>query len=68
FEKWFSNPNVQAKIKIQVRLDRAESGNFGDYKSVKNGVYELRIHVLSGLRIYFGLDGKEIILLFTWRN
>lgn len=63
FEDWLDDLTTQARIKVQTRLDRAEAGNFGDFKSLKDGVFELRIHALAGLRVYYGLDGEEIILL-----
>lgn len=42
------------------------TGNLGDFKSVGNGVYELRFDFGPGYRIYFGFDKKKnklIILL-----
>jgi putative addiction module killer protein len=32
-----------SRARIRKRLDRVELGNFGDYKAVGEGVYELRI-------------------------
>jgi putative addiction module killer protein len=40
-----------------------QAGNFGDCKSVGEGVIELRIHVGAGLRVYCGRYGKAIVLL-----
>ena len=45
------------------RIDRVESGNLGDCKTVGEGVSELRIDVGPGYRIYFGQDGDLIVLL-----
>ena len=50
--------------KVFVRLKRTEQGNFGDHGSVGEGVIELRIDFGPGYRVYFGLDGDEIILLW----
>ena len=52
-----------AQSRIYVRIARAENGNFGDHRSVGEGVMELRIPVGPGYRLYYALDGVEIILL-----
>ena len=49
--------------RIQARLEGLEDGNFGDYKSINGGVFELRLHFGSGYRIYFGQVGNTIVLL-----
>ena len=54
---------LRARAKIRARLDRVEEGNLGDYKSVGEGVFELRIDYGSGYRIYFGQEGSRIIIL-----
>jgi putative addiction module killer protein len=50
--------------RVFVRLKRAEQGNFGDHGSAGEGVIELRIDSGPGYRVYFGIDGDEIILLW----
>ena len=35
--------DMRARAKIRNRLTRIESGNLGDYRSVGEGVFELRI-------------------------
>jgi putative addiction module killer protein len=45
------------------RLARIEDGLLGDYDPVGEGVFELKIHVGPGWRIYFGQDGDLIVLL-----
>ena len=42
FDQWFETLNAKSQVRIDVRLDRVSLGNFGDRKSVGNGVYELR--------------------------
>ncbi len=49
--------------RMQARLEKLEEGNFGDYKSVGEGVFELRFHFGSGYRIYFAQIGNAIVLL-----
>ena len=64
FEDWLDNLNdVNAKAKILQRIDRIELGNFGDCEPVGDGVHELRIGYGPGYRIYFGNDGKLLVIL-----
>jgi len=55
--------DVQAKAAIIRRLNRLEQGNFGDFKSLREGVYELRIDVGPGYRVYYARSGKTLVLL-----
>ena len=65
FDLWYQSlKDRQAALRIQVRIDRVEDGNFGDCKPVGEGVSELRIHYGAGYRIYFmQRDFKIVILL-----
>jgi putative addiction module killer protein len=64
FEEWFNSlRNQKAQIKIDTRLRRVTQGNLGDYRSVGEGVFELRIDYGPGYRIYFGQLGSTIVLL-----
>ena len=66
FMKWFQKlNNPMAIATIQNRIDRLKLGNFGDHKSVGDGVYELRITVGAGYRIYYAKQGKNIYLLIN---
>jgi putative addiction module killer protein len=48
---------------VDARLARVRAGNFGDAKSVGGGVFELRIALGPGLRIYYGMHGGNIVVL-----
>jgi len=64
FRDWFNSlKDVRAQVQIDVRIGRIRLGNLGDAKSVGKGVYELRIQVGPGYRIYYGLEGSKIVLL-----
>lgn len=66
FSEWLNNlRDIQAKAKIRLRLDRLAMGNFGDCKSVKEGVSELKIGFGPGYRVYFGRIGKQCVLLLA---
>jgi putative addiction module killer protein len=64
FERWFNGiKDKHIKSQIQNRLDRLESGLKGDYKSIGEGVFELRIFEGKGYRIYFANKNNVIIIL-----
>ncbi|MHB8348579.1 MAG: type II toxin-antitoxin system RelE/ParE family toxin [Acidiferrobacterales bacterium] len=53
----------QARARILTRLNRVRLGNFGDCKPIGDGVFELRMMFGPGYRVYFGREGKQVILL-----
>ncbi|PIE39118.1 MAG: hypothetical protein CSA53_03190 [Gammaproteobacteria bacterium] len=64
FRSWLKSlKDRQAVIKINAHLLRVENGNFGDAKSVGGGVYELRIFVGKGYRVYYTVRGSKLVLL-----
>ena len=64
FSEWLRNlQDVRARAKVRTRLDRLELGNFGDCRSVGEGVQELRIDYGPGYRVYFGQVGSTLVLL-----
>ena len=65
FDDWFDDLNSSTQARIDARLDRVTLGNFGDHKSVGEGVFELRLSFGPGYRIYYALDGLEIVLLLA---
>jgi putative addiction module killer protein len=66
FSKWLRNlRDIQARARVQARIDRLGSGNPGDVKPVGNGVSEMRIHYGPGYRVYFVERGSELIILLA---
>ena len=66
YSDWISMLKDKQNIKrIQTRLLRLEQGNYGDYKSLKDGVLELRLMFGSGYRVYFGEDGDKLVVLLV---
>ena len=61
--EWYETLPISTQAKIAARLTRVSLGNFGDRKSLGNGIHELRFHFGSGYRVYYGVSGKRIVLL-----
>jgi putative addiction module killer protein len=52
-----------AKVQIVKRLNRLEQGNFGDHRFCRDGVWELRVDIGAGYRLYYAQAGVQILLL-----
>lgn len=63
FELWFDSLDTSLQGKIDKRIKRLEFGNFGECKSVEEGVHELKMDFGAGYRIYFGLHGLTVVVL-----
>jgi putative addiction module killer protein len=57
--------DTKACIAIDRRINRIELGNFGDHRFCRNGVWELRIDVGPGYRLYYALAGAQVVLLLS---
>lgn len=49
--------------KIAKRIDRIAAGNFGDAKSIGDGVSELRFAFGPGYRVYYTRRGDVVVIL-----
>lgn len=64
FEEWlFKLKDKRSTARILQRIDRIRLGNFGDCRSVGEGVYELRIQFGPGFRVYFGMADNQLVIL-----
>lgn len=64
FTDWLEGlRDAKTRLRILRRVDRMESGNYGDFKSLKEGVFELRLFFGAGYRVYFAEEGDDIVLL-----
>ena len=57
--------DIQARARIQVRIERLAAGNPGDVRPVGAGVSELRIDYGPGYRVYFKQRGQELVILLA---
>ena len=66
FAQWLDGlRNIQARARVQARIERLAAGNAGDVKPVGEGVSELRIDSGPGYRIYFKRRGREVVVLLA---
>jgi putative addiction module killer protein len=63
FADWFNSLDAVTAARVDKYIRRLEAGNFGAAKSLQEGVSELRLDFGPGFRVYFGRDGKTIIIL-----
>jgi putative addiction module killer protein len=64
FIKWLLGlKDLGAMTKITARIERAERGNFGDWKTVGGEVREMRIDHGGGYRVYYTIRSNTIIWL-----
>ena len=63
--EWLKNLHENIRAIIRKRVARLGLGDFGDSKYLEEGVHELRIHIGAGYRVYYGLDGQDIVLLLS---
>ena len=64
FQKWLKSLKDKIVIaRIVKRFEKVEQGNYGDYASVGNNVFELRYFFGSGYRVYFAEDGDDTVVI-----
>lgn len=64
FRDWLNGlRDRKALLRIDDRIRRVSDGNFGDTKSVGDGVQELRLPFGPGYRIYYMWRGPVLIIL-----
>ena len=66
YAQWIDSlRDLQARARIQVRIERLSAGNPGDVKAVGEGVSELRINYGPGYRVYFTKRAREVVILLA---
>jgi putative addiction module killer protein len=63
FGDWFNSLHAPAAAKVTLALIRLGQGNTSNVESVGAGIHEFKIDFGPGYRIYFGYDGKELVVL-----
>ena len=66
YDQWlWKLKDLRAKARVAARVDRAARGNFGSYRHLHAGMFELKEDMGPGYRIYFGVDGDQLIVLLA---
>jgi putative addiction module killer protein/probable addiction module antidote protein len=64
FEEWLNNlKDGISRARIRSRLDMVAIGNFGNFRSVGEGVSELRFTFGPGFRVYYAQKDEVIVIL-----
>src|SRR6266568_9115256 len=63
FRKWFDGLDPQAAAMVTVAIGRLGDGNTSNVRSIGDGAAELKIDRGPGYRVYFGWDGKVLVIL-----
>jgi putative addiction module killer protein len=57
--------DIQARARVQARIERLAAGSPRDVEPVGEGVSELRINYGPGYRVYFKQRGQELTILLA---
>lgn len=63
FREWFDDLDPVAAARVDRYIRRMEAGNFGVAKGLRGGISELRIDFGPGYRVYYGMDGRTLVIL-----
>lgn len=64
FAAWFTAlRDRQARLRVQVRIDRLAIGNPGQYRALTGGVHEMKIDHGPGYRVYYVHRGEVLVVL-----
>ncbi|VAW43379.1 hypothetical protein MNBD_CHLOROFLEXI01-3251 [hydrothermal vent metagenome] len=66
FDQWLQGlKDRTTRNKVLARIDRVKNGNFGDFKSLGDNLFELRFFFGGGLRIYYTIRNHQVVLLLN---
>lgn len=64
FQVWFAGVTDRLiRATILARVERLKLDNPGDVRAVGGGVFEMRIHLGAGWRVYYTWRGAELVIL-----
>lgn len=64
YARWLESLPLPIQGRVRARLERVKRGVLGDVEALGDGVSELRfLHTGPGFRIYFGMRGRQLMIL-----
>lgn len=64
YQEWLDGlRDLTVRVTIQRRMDRVAAGNLGEHKFLQDGVWEFKIDIGPGYRVYYALDHGTLLLL-----
>lgn len=63
YSDWLSDLDDRTAARVAAYVDRMKTGNFGNSRTVGQGVAELKIDAGPGYRVYYLRDGGKIVVL-----
>lgn len=63
YAEWHESLDSVTAERVDRYMQRLEQGNFGAAKALQAGVLEVRMDFGPGYRVYFGREGRTIIIL-----
>jgi putative addiction module killer protein len=65
FGRWFADLDATAAARVATALTRLAQGNLSNIEPVGEGVAEYKIDFGPGYRIYFGQEGRALVILLV---
>ena len=63
YAEWFGELDKVTAARVSTYIRRIAAGNFGAAKALQEGVFEIRMDFGPGYRVYYGREGRTIIIL-----
>jgi putative addiction module killer protein len=63
YAEWHDALDSVTAERVDRYMLRLEAGNFGAVKALPAGVFEVRMDFGPGYRVYFGREGRAVIIL-----
>jgi putative addiction module killer protein len=66
YQEWVDKlKDLTARVAIQRRVDRLAAGHFGEHKFLQDGVWELKLDLGPGYRVYYAQEKTTLVLLLV---